>query len=446
MRPTAAVQDPGPWGLKRGFVINLKRVKSYIFKRRAGRRGVALLSLNYSPEPTGIAPYSADLAAYLRSTGGHDVHVIAAHPHYPDWKIAEGYGQWTLCREEEGVEVRRLRHYVPASPRNLQRLLAELTFAVRSVLVSWKRAKVVITVSPSLLGSAAVVLKSRITCRPVIVWVQDLYGTGLEERGDTGFVAGFLAKAVRRLESATLRGADRVVTIHDRFKHRILEDFNIDPSKVDVVRNWSHISAPTTADTTEIRSAHGWSNRFVVLHTGAQGKKQGLAEFAKIAIEISERIPDVRWVFIGTGTERQRIEEAIGSADCVEVWDPLPDHEFVRILEAADAFLVCEAPGVAEAAVPSKLTTYFSAARPVIGVLTKGGITWSELELSGGGIPVSHDGVEVLNVVRAIKNDPELARSLATRGESFSATNLGKDQSLRGMSQSITKVLAGEDL
>lgn len=40
-------------------------------------------SYNYDPEPQGIAPLSAALAPELLARG-HDVLVVAAHPHYPE--------------------------------------------------------------------------------------------------------------------------------------------------------------------------------------------------------------------------------------------------------------------------------------------------------------------------------------------------------------------------
>src|SRR4051812_13635422 len=50
---------------------------------------VQLWSYNYDPEPTGIGPVSKVLAEGLRDRG-HQVDVVAAHPHYPEaqWGVA----------------------------------------------------------------------------------------------------------------------------------------------------------------------------------------------------------------------------------------------------------------------------------------------------------------------------------------------------------------------
>ena len=44
-----------------------------------------IVSLNYAPELTGIAPYSTGVAEHLAAFG-YDVSVIAGMPHYPEWR------------------------------------------------------------------------------------------------------------------------------------------------------------------------------------------------------------------------------------------------------------------------------------------------------------------------------------------------------------------------
>ena len=51
---------------------------------------VLVLGLNYAPEPTGIAPYTSGLAEGLAARG-HQVRVLTGLPHYPQWRVADGY-------------------------------------------------------------------------------------------------------------------------------------------------------------------------------------------------------------------------------------------------------------------------------------------------------------------------------------------------------------------
>ena len=51
---------------------------------------ILILSLNYSPELTGIGKYSGEMAEWLAARG-HEVRVVTAPPYYPQWKITDGY-------------------------------------------------------------------------------------------------------------------------------------------------------------------------------------------------------------------------------------------------------------------------------------------------------------------------------------------------------------------
>jgi hypothetical protein len=116
------------------------------------RSKVLVLGLNYAPCHTGIAPYTAGMAEGL--SRDYDVRVVAAHPHYPDWKIADGYGPWRPDDRVANIPVRRLRHYVPANPTGPTRVLSEVTFAARALASGVTRPDVIITVSPALLPVA----------------------------------------------------------------------------------------------------------------------------------------------------------------------------------------------------------------------------------------------------------------------------------------------------
>ena len=73
---------------------------------------VLVLGLNYPPEKTGISPYTGSMARGL-ARRGFITRVLTTHPHYPDWKVQPGYGEWSRSEQIDGVAVTRLKHYVP---------------------------------------------------------------------------------------------------------------------------------------------------------------------------------------------------------------------------------------------------------------------------------------------------------------------------------------------
>src|SRR5207342_163632 len=92
-----------------------------------------IIGINYSPESTGIAPYTTGLAEHLASSG-HEVTVVTGLPHYPAWRIAPGYGgRLALDEIRSGVRMRRRAHYVPATQTAARRAIYEGTFLVSAL-------------------------------------------------------------------------------------------------------------------------------------------------------------------------------------------------------------------------------------------------------------------------------------------------------------------------
>ncbi|WP_274380767.1 glycosyltransferase family 4 protein [Nesterenkonia muleiensis] len=389
-----------------------------------------MIGLNYPPEPTGISPYTGAMAKGLvrREFG---TRVLTAHPHYPDWRVRAGYGQWSRRENIEGVDVVRLRHYVPRKPNGVRRALSELSFGVRLATTGWESPDVIVAVSPALLSTWIAMLRARLTNRraPTIVWVQDLYGLGLSEtdQGSRGVV-----RAINAIERRVLRNASRVIVIHDRFARRVSEDFGIPMDRIEVVRNWTHIPTPPSVDRVAVRKMLGWrSDETVILHAGNMGVKQGLENVVEAARLASQRDENVRFVFLGGGSEKGRLQELAGSISHVQFLDPLPDDEFVAALQTADILLVNEKKGVAEMAVPSKLTSYFNAGKPVLAATDEQGITAQELRAARAGVVVpAGDPAGLLDAAVALAATSDSARTMGENGVRYRHTVLDKETAL----------------
>jgi hypothetical protein len=110
---------------------------------------------------------------------------------------------------------------------------------------------------------------------------------------------------------------------------------------------------------------------------------------------------------------------------------PLPGDEFVKALAAADILLVNELPGVKDMAVPSKLTSYFNAARPVIAATDADSVTAMEIAASGGGVRVDPaDPKALLTAAERIGSDKYAAGSLGEAGLRFRHETLSEDAAL----------------
>lgn len=382
-----------------------------------------IIGLNAAPERTGIAPYTSGLAERLAASGD-DVRLLTAFPHYPEWRFVEGAPPRTHRSIVDGVAVTRVRHRLPKHGSSSSRVLSELTFGLRALVARWDSPDAVLLVSPAMFASAMLVPRLWLQRIPFAIWVQDLYGLGVQETAG-GIRPGLLGGLVGRLEGWLLRRADSVVVIHEQMSAAVLR-LGVQPERVHVVRNWTHIAPTPQTDRERVRSALGWnSDETVALHTGNMGTKQDLRNVVQAARIADDREAPVRFVLVGDGVERPLVESAAEGVSRLEVIPPQPDHVYEQMLQAADVLLVNEHPGVRGMAFPSKLTSYFTSGRPVLAASNEDSTTASELRSSSAGVRVAPGRpAELLEGVLALAADPERMRLLADAGSRYRTTSL----------------------
>lgn len=389
---------------------------------------VSILALNYEPEPTGIAPYVTGLAEGLAERG-HEVSIVTALPHYPQWKVYPGFAP-VVAERINGVSVTRLRHYVPGKPHGIRRLLSEVSFGFALRRTRIAPADVTVLLSPPLVSSSLALasLRRRAKGAPALVWVQDLYARGLAETGQGG---GTGVRVIGGIERRLLRRATGVVVIHDRFAADVVAQFGVDPAAVSVVRNWTHVETPHS-DRAATRKRLGWTDdRCVVLHAGNMGVKQGLQNVVEAARRADAEGLPLLFVLMGDGAARAELEAQARGVRSIQIVDGLPEHEFVGVLAAADILLVNELPGVFSMALPSKLTSYFVAGTPVLAAADAHGITAAELAASGAGVRVDPgDPVALADAALALAHDAERSQKLAAAGLDYVRSTLSRNTAL----------------
>lgn len=409
------------------------------------RLKIAILGLHYSPEPSGNAPYTSSLASGLKKLG-HDVEVLTGFPHYPEWKIHEDYSGWVRREHVNDVPVTRLRHHVPLKPSALNRLHMELSFGLRLVFARWGKSDVVLLVSPALFSTALALMKARLSpSRPAVaIWVQDIYSRGLVE---TAGATGLSAKLAARLEGLILGSAHGVVVIHERFRRYLIDTLGLEDSSVSVIRNWTHLPEAPSTGQASFREKMGWkTDDFVVLHAGNMGKKQGLENVVNAARIAQSRDSDVKFVLMGDGNQRTLLQEGTKGISHLSFVDSLPDADFQMALTSADALLVNELPGVKDMSVPSKLTSYFNAGKPVIAATDDGSVTSFEIAASGGGVRVdAADPSALVDAAETLGQDSSRAIQMGRQGLLYRYETLSESAALGQYDEFITSLATSRD-
>lgn len=362
------------------------------------RLSIQIISTHYAPEATGNAPYATGLATGLASRG-HRVSVLAGAPHYPGWRTFP-QEQWLDEEALDGVEVRRLVSFIPEQPTFLSRLRYEIQYGLKFAPRVDNAADVIVLLSPSLFASLVVRARIRTMASrrrsKVVLWMQDLYSAGLRET--PGVPARAMAGLMAACEGLLARSCDQVVVIHDRFRRFVTDVLHVAETDVSVIRNWSHIEAPSVDNRESTRRRLGWDNSgdVVVLHAGNMGEKQGLQNVVQAARWAEAASFPVRFVLLGDGNQRAALEQLGRDCARLQFLPPVANDEFVDVLRAADVLLVNERPSLNEAAVPSKLTSYFVTGLPVLAATSEGSTTSDEMRFSGAGSVVEPGNPEAL--------------------------------------------------
>lgn len=388
----------------------------------AKRRCLVMVSTYYAPEQSGTGPYATQLAESWAASGT-EVHVLAGMPHYPAWRTHPEYvGAWRTTEIREGVLVHRRRHLVPTRHTTLRRALYEASVLGHGVvsLPRTRKPDLVVAEMPTL---AAGLLAARIARRhrvPFVPIVQDLMGSAAVQSGIQGGERA--ATLVAALESRAIRQGSLVGVIHESMVEPVAR-MGIDRTRIRLVPNWSHIDLPSRPRV-HIRRRLGWGpDETVLLHAGNMGLKQRL----DVLIDLAKLAPDVRVVLLGDGNQRRHLQALANGVANLDFLPPVSDEDFPEVLAAADVLALTQRASVADMSVPSKLTSYFAAARPVLASAAERSGGAAQVRDSGAGLVVApEDPLGMLNALRDVVDDRARAEEMGRNGARYVTERLGK--------------------
>ena len=375
---------------------------------------IQLWSYNYDPEPSGIGPVSTTLARALHERG-HDIHVVAAHPHYP----APMWGGRKLPYRElrDSIEVLRLPLWVGRSTA-AQRYRQELTFlaAQFAVLPALRRPDVSIVVSPSFPALLAAIVYHRLRRAPWILWLHDMLPDGATATGlvDEG---GMVLTASRRLEAAAYRHASLIVVLSTAFERNLLEK-NVPSDKVRVIYDPA-TRHPRRAISLgdEAVPARPWR----VLSMGNIGHSQGLAPLVE-AFEASDlSADDVMLRITGVGVAADDVRDKVRT-DRVQMLGMLSDDALEEELLATTIAFVSQHHTGSEFNIPSKIMNFMTYGLPIIAAVNPASEVAKIIGASGGGWVVDSSRAELFpqKVAELLKRPDEVrdrARAAARYAE-----------------------------
>ncbi len=338
------------------------------------------LSLWYAPEPV-FKPH--DFARELTKRG-HEVTVITGFPNYPAGRIYAGYRlRFWQSETIDGVHVIRIPHLVDRSQLVLRRTLSYLSFALIAILaeiVTTHKPDVIWTYQIGLPGVVLSILKKA----PLVHEVQDLW----PEWGQSisGGMKGWIYRLLGAQERFIYRHAAAVVTISNGFCQALITK-GVSEKQITVLANWANEQNFQPVDPDPVLAEReGLGQHFCVMYVGNIGTAQALDTVVEAAA-LLEDLPDIEFIFIGDGVERQDREQQVSDRGLTNIrfLGSRPQEQAAAYLAWADVTLIhLKQDPVYEITIPSKTYAYLAVGKPILAAAS--GATARLIEESGAGL------------------------------------------------------------
>lgn len=411
---------------------------------------ILFLGINYWPEETGIAVFNTGRCEYLASQG-HEVTICTAFPYYPQWQVPAPYRRKLFVRElHNGVTICRSYVYVPQRVTSSKRILHEASFIASSCLraLGGKKPDLLFVVSPPLgLGISAMLL-SRVWRIPFLFHVEDLQPDAAVDLGMLH--VGRLTKFLYGVERLAYRHAAVVSTITESMRLRIVAK-GIPDHKVILSSAWADptcFSVPLQSGGELFRRMFGFTNRFLVIHSGNMGVKQGL-EMILHAASQSRDDDGIAYLLVGDGVMRPQLERQAQSLGLRNLhFLPLqPKAMFLDMLAAADVCLVTQQQTVADIVFPSKVVTLLSAGRPVVASLNSSSEVARVVTEAGSGVVTPpEDSLALRDALFALRQQPDRLREMSFNGRVYARERWNRERILPQMEAWLLKIAQNEPI
>ena len=289
---------------------------------------------------------------------GHDVEIITALPNYPTGKVYKDY-KWRLYKREiqEGLKVKRYRHYPSKSKNKFLRMASMLSFSISLIFALpglWlRKPDVIIINSPPLLNGHTAVFLAKLTSAKVVTNISDIWPMSALELGaiKKGRFYSILEKLERYIynKSHALMGQSLETVSH-------IKEIN---SRQDPFL-YMNLSTPSAFINDSI---HIESKAIKLVYAGLLGVAQGVYDICK---QVDFKELGIEFHIYGDGNELEEILTYIeNNPNCNIFYNSMiPKDEVPEMLSKHHAMLIPLKTSI-YGALPSKVFVALSSGMPI---------------------------------------------------------------------------------
>lgn len=204
--------------------------------------------------------------------------------------------------------------------------------------------------------------------------------------------------------------------------------------KIKLLRNWAKIKPRVQVDKEEMRKKYGYGKEdILIIFGGNMGKPQKLENILYLAEKMLED-KKVKFLFIGSGTEKEKLKYISESKKLVNTnfLDYIPREDYEKLLSACDIAIVSLDERFTVPNFPSKTTDYLKLGIPILASLDKCSAEdygiFLEEKARAGLYSLAIDKENLYSKLKILIDDEKLRKKLGENGRKFYEDNLGVDK------------------
>ncbi len=368
------------------------------------KKDILFLCQFFYPEYNSSATLPYDTAKYLASHG-FSVDALVGYP-----KEYSKDKNLPITEKIDGIEIKRLKYLQLNREGKIGRLINYFSFTFLALMNTsyLKDYKVVIVYSnPPILPVVPIRAKKRYGTKFVFV-AYDVYPE-VAYASKTLSPNSMISKVMNIINKKLYSAVDCVVALTDEMKEYLLSKRpELSRDRVVTIANWAHekVSRPDR----EAYQRFGYKDgQFIVSYFGNMGTCQDVETMLQAA-ELLKNDDRVRFLIVGHGNKKKRVEEKSKELPNIQVLDFLTGEVFQQAVAISSCCIVSLERGLKGTCAPSKYYSYLQGGKPVLAVVERDSYLYKEVEKEKIGYSIETGNSEELciAIIKMVKNPGEL--------------------------------------
>ena len=198
-------------------------------------------------------------------------------------------------------------------------------------------------------------------------WSQDVFPEIVSAVQRPGKAVSLALEVLRRLRNTSLCGDVHIAAIGDDMREHYRRN-GIPDARIHVLPNWSsgEMVFPVEPKDNPLRRSWGLEDNFVLGYSGNLGRVHDYQTFVEAAQILISTVPNIRFLFIGSGALQQRLKDALpASLRHHTVFQPYQERALLsQSLSVPDLHWISLQPDCTSLVFPSKFYGVIAAGRP----------------------------------------------------------------------------------